>query len=86
MFLNVNFSRVRMESMPMPLLDFSPKEQVSDTLNEPQTTTDLLEEAVPSTHCLVLRCTDYWGRGMVQGTLVLQAAFLGLEVLRRMLN
>lgn len=82
----MNFSCVRMESMPMPLLDFSPKEQVSDTLNEPQTTTDLLEEVVPSTHCLILRCTDYWGRGMVQGTLGLQAAFLGLEVLRRMLN
>lgn len=44
----------------MSLLDFSPKEQVSDTLNAPQTTTDLLEETVPSTHHLVLRCTDHW--------------------------
>lgn len=69
----------------MSLLDFSPKEQVSDTLNEPQTTTDLLEGTVPSTHHLVLRRTDRWGRGMVQRTLVLQAAFLGLEALRMLL-
>lgn len=69
----------------MSLMDFSPKEQVSDTLNEPQTTTDLLEETVPSTHHLVLRRTDHWGRGMVQRTLVLQAAFLGLEALRMLL-